>query len=211
MGKSNRSYSMEYHVVLIRMSQMQILKRRGPATAEEDKLWAAARKTAAETLPHAVIQLETVMRLYYLRHSFEYCDIYMSYFLWTLANIVMEFLRGKQAIPAFKEVPDSPEHLWSTLVLCLNGMANQGRYSHMVGFICRLLFKRQTPEDATIIRRYIPLDILEDQSAMAQHVHSACPLHGDRASENPDVSRPGDMVRHLYEPGVESPPSRVEA
>lgn len=182
---------MEYYVVLIRMSQIQILKPKGPAIADKDEIWVTARKTAAETLSHAVIRLETVIRLYYLRHSFEFCDTYMTYPLCTLANIVMKAKSGRQ-MALFHEASDSLEHLRSTLVLCLRGLAEQSRHAHMAGVTFRLLFERQTPEDADIIRRYIPLDILEDRSAMDHPVHSACLLHADGANENPDMSRLDD-------------------
>ena len=193
---------MEYYVVLMRMSQIPILKSKGSPKAAEDEIWATARKRAAETLSHAVIRLETVIRLYYLRHSFEFCDTYMTYPLWTLANTLMKAKSGRQ-MAVFHEAPDSLEHLRSTLVLCLRGLADQSRHAHMAGVIFRLLFERQTPEDADIIGRYIPLDILEDRSAMDHPVRSACPLHADGANENPDMSRPEDLAnKHSLEQWV---------
>lgn len=182
---------MEYYVVLICMAQMRVLKSEGTVTEEEDELVVVARNTAAQTLPYAVVRLETVIRLYYLRHSFKFCDTYMTYFLSMLVNIVMESKSGK--LVAFKE-KDSLEHLRSTLVLCLQGLADQGRHAHVTAVICKLLLERQAPEDANMLGGYIPLDILETRSTMDERVYSAYPLQSGMA-ENPDASRLENLVK----------------
>lgn len=175
---------MEYYVMHIAMSRMQILETQGPSTVT--KCSAAARNASAEVLPYAVIRLETLIRLYYLRHSFEHCDTFIVYFLSTLVNIIMDSKRGRQV--AFRET-DSLEHLRSTLVLGIKGLADQGHHIYLAAVIGRLLVERQAPEDINMLAKHISMDTLDARPATGWHVHSAYPLHTGMSDEDPDISR----------------------
>lgn len=68
------------------------------------------------------------------------------------------------------------EHRRSTLILCLKGLADQGKHAHIAAVICILLLDRQTLEDLDLIGAHIGTDFLEDRSMLGQLVHSAYPL-----------------------------------
>lgn len=185
------SPSMEYHIVLIALSRMHILEAtKGSLTGNLVSLVASAHEAAGETLAHASIQFETVMRLYYLRHSFEYCDTYLTHSLNMLCNMVME----SRASGCSSQHADASEHLRSTLVLSLKGLADQGRHIYITAVIFKLLCDRQTPDDLNLLGTYVGLDNLENRSTFEERVHSAYPLETSTAN-NPEPSRLENIVR----------------
>lgn len=70
---------------------------------------------ARETTTQAKIGLETLIRLYFLRHSFESCNVFLCNFLVHVGNIAIESLGD--IMPA-KSVPTTTNALRSTLILC---------------------------------------------------------------------------------------------
>lgn len=173
---------MEYHGVMIILSRMHISES---ATDADAALVETAHEAAAETLPQAVVQFETVIRLYYLRHSFEYYDGYLAHFLSILVDIVME---------SRVDNTSDPEHARSTLVLCLKGLADQGRHVYIAGVIWKLLCDRQTPEHLNILGSYVALDMLDDRSTLGQRVYSAYPL-AMGVTEDLDASRLENLTK----------------
>lgn len=64
--------SMEYYLTLIKLSCIRISGDTVDGPTAGDSLAISARRAAARILPLATIKLETIIRLYFLRHSFEY-------------------------------------------------------------------------------------------------------------------------------------------
>lgn len=159
-------------------------------------LLATARASAAESAISAITQLETVIRLYFLRHSFEYYDGFLTLSLSSLANIVMERRRNSNSN---SWEPEASEHLKSTLVLCFKGLVEQAQCSYVSAVICKFLYEMQTPEDANLIRSYVDMSILHDRSAFEHNVHSAFPIEVGTADEPMTATLEDLMARHLPE------------
>ena len=164
---------MEYCITLITLSRMRISADTIDGPTAGNSLLNSARRSAAEILPLAIVDLETVIRLHYLRHSFEYYEGHLTSFLTTMCNIAME---SRSTGSADALVAEAREHVRSTLVLCLKGLADQGKHVYIAAVICRLLLDRQTSEDLNLLRAHIGIDILEDRSMLGQPVYSSYPL-----------------------------------
>lgn len=70
------------------------------------------QQKSSDAITEAKVGLETLVRLYFLRHSFDTCDMFMCNFLLYVANIAIEVLSTIAS--------DAPtvEAYRSTLVLC---------------------------------------------------------------------------------------------
>ena len=183
--------SMEYCITLIQLSRIRISADTVDGPTAGYALVDSARRTAATLLPLATIKLETIIRLYFLRHSFEYYEGHLTGFLTTMCNIAM-----KSCSAGSENSPEANvgEHRRSTLILCLKGLADQGKHVHIAAVICRLLLDKQIPEDLDVLRAHIGMDILKDKSMLEQPVYSAYPLDMT-TMDNGDRSRLENLLR----------------
>lgn len=99
--------------------------------------------------------LETVARLYYLRHGFEACDSTLAWFLSLLASISLRALEGGGDGARLAAGKGWPEVLRSTLVLAMKGLHEQGRHMHVCKVLFRLLADRMRPAEAEILGRFV--------------------------------------------------------
>ena len=182
---------MEYYTALITLSRIRISSDTIGGPTAGNSLACSARRAAVEILPHAIVRLETIIRLHFLRHSFEYYEGHLTGFLTTMCSIVMALcLAGRE------ESPDAEvlEHRRSTLILCLQGLAAQGKHVHIAAVICRLLLDRQMPVDLDLLGAHIGTDLLEDRSMLGQPVYSAFPLE-TATMDDADSSRLENLLR----------------
>lgn len=105
--------------------------------------------------PAAMRNLETVARLYYLRHGFEACDSSLAYFLALLASISLRALEGGGDGARLAAGRGWPEVLRSTLVLAMKGLHDQGRHLHVCKVLFRLLRDRMRPAEADLLGRFV--------------------------------------------------------
>jgi hypothetical protein len=113
--------------------------------------------------------LETVLRLYYLRHGFQYFDpmilIYMVALGWT-------------AIEGIKTSPLSSQQnrFRSTLILCAKGIHDQGTNFHFGKFMFRLICNQMDPEDVSLLNQCAKLEELdESESLKTEYIESEWP------------------------------------
>ena len=182
---------MEYNITLVTLSRVRISADTIDGPTANNSLVNSARRAAAEIMPLAVVNLETVIRLHYIRHSFEFYEGHLTGFLTTMCNIAME---SRLAGSTDSLEADAREHLRSTLVLCLRGLADQGKHVHIAAVICRLLLDRQIPEDLNLLGAHVGMDILGDRSVLGQPVHSAYLLETGTANDS-DSSRLENLLR----------------
>lgn len=109
----------------------------------------------SRTGPAAMRHLETVARLYYMRHGFEACDSSLAYFLALLASISLRALEGGGNGARLAAGRGSPEILRSTLILAMKGLHDQGRNLHVCKVLFRLLRDRMKPAEADILGRFV--------------------------------------------------------
>lgn len=107
---------------------------------------------------HAEIRLETLLRLYYLRHSFESYDPLLMHWLMFLGDVVLQRLDHHTSHSSSGNSPTIPldlESLRSTLILCAKGLWDQGRNYHIAVLVYRLLRDRMKASDLDILRTHI--------------------------------------------------------
>lgn len=115
----------------------------------------SAATLVSQTGPMTMRQLETVARLYYMRHGFEACDSSLAYFLALLASISLRALEGGGNGARLAAGRGSPEILRSTLILAMKGLHDQGRNLHVCKVLFRLLRDRMRPAEADILGRFV--------------------------------------------------------
>lgn len=112
--------SMQYQFTLITLARIHISLDTINGPTDSNALVSYARRAAAELVPLAIVNLETVIRLHYARHSFECYEGHLTGFLMTMCSIAMESpVVGR----ADSLESDASEHLRLTLVLCMEGLA----------------------------------------------------------------------------------------
>lgn len=95
--------------------------------------------------------LETLVRLYYLRHGFETLDCFLVQFLNLVGFKVLDWLKSNSA-------EASQTELLSTLALCARGLRQQGEHYYLVELVYHLLLNNIDPEHTRF------LDVLDDTS-----------------------------------------------
>ncbi|KAL2261349.1 hypothetical protein VTK26DRAFT_4346 [Humicola hyalothermophila] len=99
----------------------------------------------------AVDHLETIVRLYYLRHGFEGFDGYLLHFLGSLNHLTMTTIEAGT---------DSRflESRRSTILLLTKGIHDQGRNSFVARAILRLQVRSMRPEDVELLKRFVDIE-----------------------------------------------------
>lgn len=107
-------------------------------------------------MPHdvyfeSVTRLETLLRLYYLRHGFEAFDSFLIHFLGTLNHLSMNAIESN-ADHAYLE----PHR--STVVLITKGIYDQGQCHFTARAVLRLQVSLMRPEDVELLRRHVEME-----------------------------------------------------
>lgn len=108
--------------------------------------------TWRDIIKHAEVRLETLLRLYYLRHSFESYDPLLMHWLMFLGDTVLQRLDSTSArLMSRSDV----ESMRSTLILCAKGLYDQGHNYHIAVLVYRLLRDRMKANDLDLLRTHI--------------------------------------------------------
>ncbi len=95
---------------------------------------------------HPVRCFETLVRLYYLRHGFEFYDSFLIYFLTLLGNAVVERAAATRDTVTVRA-------LRSTIALCVKGVYNQRDNFYLAGVVAKVLRNKVDEEDLYLITR----------------------------------------------------------
>jgi hypothetical protein len=113
--------------------------------------------TAQAIIAQATIQLESILRIYYLRHSFEAYDLMLTVFLVHLANLtfvtVEQLEQGSMSVPV-----DRSESFLSTLLLCFKGLYEQSKNAYVASLIFDVMKKRASTDIRHAITQYVTPD-----------------------------------------------------
>ncbi|KAM5360090.1 hypothetical protein ACJZ2D_014001 [Fusarium nematophilum] len=140
---------------------------------------------------HARTSLETLLRLYYLRHGFEYLDTY-------LVSLLVEVCTG--TIDDMKS-PRSHEELTnlrSTVILLAKGIYEQGQSFFLGKLVFQLVRSKMSPEDLRVLERFISIEPMREDEAMAlQQVQMDWPVEITNMEDNPGSKSLGNLVKKL--------------
>lgn len=155
----------------------------------------AADKTNDAVLQNTVFDakrfLQTLVRLYYLRHGFENMDLFV---------VIPLMLMGYDCIDALGEArPESDlEVLRSTLLLVAKGLQNQRRNHYLAEALFRVIRGRMRPQEVALLRRTLNYDEDKEEAdhAKMQAVRSHWPVS--------IVKKQGEMDSYVLANLVES-------
>ncbi|KAI9656021.1 MAG: hypothetical protein M1821_005082 [Bathelium mastoideum] len=115
--------------------------------------------------------LQTLVRLYYLRHGFEAMDLFI---------VVPLMVAGSDAIDAIHEQTnaDDLETLRSTLILVAKGLYDQRRNHYLAEALYRVVRGRMRPRESELLKDAMSPDEqeLEEKREMVQAVRSSWPV-----------------------------------
>jgi hypothetical protein len=147
-----------------------------------------------EILVDAWVRLETIFRLYYLRHGFEFFDPTMVQFQSLLGFMSIKTLASRRSSSL---APDQAiDALRSTLVLAAKGVYEYGRNSYLGETVSRLLRSAMAEEDLRLLKRVVDVSSEDgDRSAlMAQHVRAQFPVNIFSIAEDPTARRVSNLI-----------------
>jgi len=136
-----------------------------------------------DIVSHANICLETLIRLYYIRHSYDTHHGFFTYFFMLLGNMAIETLRHA------RHAPDSQKAFRQTLILCATGLESQAQSIHLANLTFQALLDRIDPEDAQLVRSYCrPKEEDADLEALKRYSMSQWPLPVIKLDEDPSTA-----------------------
>jgi hypothetical protein len=149
-------------------------------------------KTVHQIMHESRIRFETLLRVYYLRHSFATYAPVMLQFL-----SVFGFLTLKEAMA--EPDPNSKDNPYrSSVILATIGLENQGRQAYLANAMFRLLVSKVPPDVADAIRQYCSQDstgaIVEIQPAFTR---SAYPVHVVSINADAEEQRLNNLLEEL--------------
>jgi hypothetical protein len=143
-------HSCEYYSILITVfsSQLSITNGSPQALAIDQSM------TAQDVIAQAAMQLESILRMYYLRHSFEAYDLMLTVFLVHLANLTFTAVEQLEQ-GSLNVSTEASESLLSTLILCFKGLYDQSKNAYVASLVLAVMKKRSSTEVLHAITRYV--------------------------------------------------------
>ncbi|KID87760.1 hypothetical protein MGU_04998 [Metarhizium guizhouense ARSEF 977] len=135
--------------------------------------------------------LQTLVRLYYLRHGFEAMDLFI---------VIPLMLAGYECIDAIGEQATGPrlEALRSTLILIAKGLYNQRRNHYLAEALFRVIRGRMRQEELSLLKTTVRLD--EDEEDERRHMAQAVRSHWPVSV----VKKKEDVTSHILKNLVET-------
>ncbi|KAF5717244.1 Zn(2)-C6 fungal-type DNA-binding domain-containing protein [Fusarium mundagurra] len=170
---------------------------------DSPQILAACSGKAPETvLNEAKIMLETIMRLYYTRHNFEFYDPWIAFALTAIGNaVVADLAEGSD------NDPQITAGYRSTLILAAQGLSKQARNYHVSRLLAIQLQKAMKPEDLQLVQTHTVASHVEDdeQALIAEHSDSLWPIPGLSAmNEDPEKTRLKNLIAGVQDLELQS-------
>lgn len=151
-----------------------------------------AGKAPAMVMKEAKIMLETVVRLYYARHNFEFYDPWMAFALTAVGNMVVADLAKEE-----NNDPRITSGYRSSLILAAQGLNKQGLNYHVSRLLTIQLQKVMEPNDLQLVQTHVTAECIGDdeQNLIEEHSYSLWPVPGvARLNQVPDKARLGNLI-----------------
>ncbi|TQV99012.1 C6 transcription factor [Cordyceps javanica] len=162
--------AMHYYNTIIRLMVAAVKLQESSICSNLDR-W-TAKRTPQQLLSDAAVSLETLVRLYYVRHSFERLDTFLVQPLTELSTVL-------QTGTGARHVQDA-EALRSTLLLCAQGLRDQGRNHYLGQVLFHLAREHAGPELRGLIDKHLypgPQAEAPLAAVLSQQVHSNWPAN----------------------------------
>jgi hypothetical protein len=178
---------MKYYNLL--MNLFEPLVEKAPSRSDLATFVKATGQTPQEAISSAIIRLETLFRIYYLRHGFNTMDAYLLHFLVTLGFKCFEKLKDDKQTSSLNDTR-------CLLLMCALGLRDQGQYYYLVRTIFHLFKSRMNQEDVDLLKHYAQDENPEkDELYRPQDLISQYPLDIVNISDNPEKHRVSYLVK----------------
>jgi hypothetical protein len=181
-------HSMIYHGVLIGILEpLTAVESSNLRTSPNDHATVMGN-TPQEIVTNSTACLETILRLYYLRHGFGTYDLVLCQFLMLVGfNSLKDFSWADQA---------TRESKLSTVILCGKGFLDQSRNFYLAEVVFYMLRDAMDSESARALKEFTEIEEDEERrERMARHVRSDWPINIVNVTENPEDHRLSNLVR----------------
>ncbi|KAF4977105.1 hypothetical protein FDECE_18393 [Fusarium decemcellulare] len=146
-------------------------------------------QTPKQAVMSAMVRLETLFRIYYLRHGFDAMDVFLLHFINTLGFMALEELKTITD-------PSMINDRRCLLLMCALGLREQGQYYYLVRTVFHLFRSSMSPDDVSLLKHYAQDQNPEkDELHRPQDIVSEYPLNITAISDDPQAHR----VTHLVE------------
>ncbi|TVY67814.1 Nitrogen assimilation transcription factor nirA [Fusarium oxysporum f. sp. cubense] len=145
-----------------------------------------------KALSDAKIKMETLLRLYYLRHGFESYDIFIVILLAFIGFMHAKTLDSSKMVDL--------ESRKSTVVLVVKGLGDQSNNCYLARVVFRLLKGSIGSKNDFLLKEVgIVEEDGEDEKAMEEQVNSSWPVDLEWFDVDPEKNRLDNMIRKTKE------------
>jgi hypothetical protein len=156
---------------------------------------------ARDITAQAAAQLESLLRIYYLRHGFEAYDSMLLVHLVHLANVTLTRIALIERSPDMHETSrEEIESLRSTLILCLKGLHDQSKNFYLSGVVFDVMKNRLSAENRDLLGKFVTL---QDANEADREAHQSQRIISDyvipvvNLNEDPEAGRLWRMVQEF--------------
>lgn len=141
--------------------------------------------------------MDSIIRLYYVRHGFEHWDTMMVIYLLFLGFTALKTLA----------VTDREDHdaVLSTVVLCAKGFRDQSRCYYIAEAIFMVLRDSMDPSSAHLLKDFAHIEHEEERKQLvATQVQSVFPINIISIADDPEKQRLSKLVEAYTGLGLDS-------
>ncbi|KAI1526213.1 C6 transcription factor [Pyrenophora tritici-repentis] len=182
----------EYNCLLLQLRRLQYAIQ-----IKDPSAFAIFKQKFDRIASEARTSVETVLRLYYMRHSFEVHNTFSVWIQVFVGNLAVEALKYAR-IDGSGDSTMIDVHR-STLVLCALGLHSQGLSYQLGKLSFRALQVCMAPEDLQLVRTYCTPGEEAEQSLLLQHTQSLWPLPITNINDNPDTALLNGFLREYQD------------
>jgi hypothetical protein len=173
---------MQYHITLL--SILEPIVADESRTSHNDLIMDS---TPQELAANSIASLETILRLYYLRHGFDSFDIMLGQFLMIVGFASIKDLSRVSALERNSKL--------STVILCAKGLREQGRNYYLCEAVFRMVRDAMDPSDVSILRESTKIEEEEERKElMARHINSDWPITTVSVAQDPEDHRLDNLI-----------------
>ncbi|KAF5703906.1 nitrate assimilation regulatory nirA [Fusarium mundagurra] len=149
---------------------------------------------------------ETILRIHYLRHSFEYGNMMLTRFLAMLAFLALtklDFLMARDSSEpeaSSMDVGDTdPSAAKATLFIAQKGLSDQGRGYYLPKRVLEEVLSRMTPSDSNVLQSFIAIqqeepEVIEERKI---RMENHCPPDIIRIANDSDRQQHDNWIRRF--------------
>lgn len=179
---------MQYHNILIAIFEpFAAVESSSLGTSSDDHVMDS---TPQEIVANSKACVETILRLYYLRHGFGSLDLVLCQYLMLVGFNSLKDLSTPGLAPATRDSK------LSTVILCAKGFMEQARNLYLAEAVFHMLRDSMDPSDVRALRDSTKIEEEEERKKLiARHVKSDWPINVVSIAQDPEEHRLGNLIQ----------------